>query len=144
MAIGLVDDLFIDLVGNDEQIPLPGNFGNRLEALPGKNVAGRVVRAVEEDGLGFFRETPVELLPCDLKTLGRRKREGNRSRPGILPQIQIEEIHGLGNENFITRVQNREDGNHHRLGSAGGDQNFLLGIHLDPVFFPKLFGDRLS
>jgi len=143
VAVGLVNEFFINFVRDDEQVSLPGDFRYGPETLEGKNVAGGVVRAVEKDRLGFGRELFFQLLLRDLETLCRRKGEGHRFRPGVLPQVQVKKIHGFGDENFIPRIQDRENGQHHRLGSAGRDQYFPGGVRLDPVFFPELPGDRL-
>jgi hypothetical protein len=56
-----VEDVLVDLVGNDEGIGLLGEAGDEVELGPGEDAAGGIGRVAQNEGLGFLREGAAQV-----------------------------------------------------------------------------------
>jgi hypothetical protein len=81
-VLALVDDVLVDVVGQRDQVVLAAEVGDQLELVPAEDLAGRVVRRVDDDRPRPRRDRraelvridrPVRLVQCDVAGNGARQ-----------------------------------------------------------------------
>ncbi len=138
-----VDDLFVQLIGDQENVRLGRDPGKLAKLVRRVHDAGRIGRGVDDDRLGFRRECRAEPVGRDLVALLGSRPDGNRRSPQQGHHFGIADPVGGGNDHFIPRIQN----GHHRVEegmfASGGDQNILRGCG-DAVLQRELLRHRLA
>jgi hypothetical protein len=71
----VVHEVFVDLVGDDDQIVLDGNLADTAEFVVGEHGAGRVVRGVDQQDLGAWGDGGAEFVEVEAVVRGA---EGDR------------------------------------------------------------------
>src|SRR2546423_5275790 len=128
----LVADVLVDLIRDRDDVVVLAEPGDRLELWPREHPAGRIVRCVDDDRSGAWRERLGELIGIELEG-GRpewnedRRRTANR---GVGPVILVER---LEDDDLVTWVAYRKKCGDHRLGRSAGDRQHRLGIDVHRV-----------
>ena len=83
MVEAVVDHVLVDLVGDREDVVPLAQLGDDLELAARENLAGRVVRAVEDDRLGPRREGARQAIGIE-REVGRLERHEDRLAPEMI------------------------------------------------------------
>ena len=68
MLFAVVQNVFVDLVGDRDDVPLVAEVGDRLKLFAGKDLAGRIVRRVDDDRLGVRVEGGGQLIGIEVSS----------------------------------------------------------------------------
>src|SRR5690606_15032516 len=127
----VVEDLVVDLVGEQDQVVLAGNLHQLLQALPGVHRAGGVVRVDQHQRPGVGGDLGADVVqvgePAGLLVaqVVHRIAAGQADRGG--PQRVI----GGGQQHLVAVVQQRLHGHHDQLGHAVAQVDILDAHALD-------------
>ncbi len=69
--VAVIDQLPVDLVGDDPQIVAHDDARQPLQGLPSRDAAGRVGRRVDDHGLGLFGNGGLQRFRCKKEVVGR-------------------------------------------------------------------------
>ena len=140
VAVAVVDDVLVDLVGDREQVVLETHLRDRLQLGPREHLAGGIVRAVEHDGLRARRHGAAQAVGIEAE-VGRLQRHphGPGARDDAAGAIVF--VKRLEDDDFLARIQDRQQRRQHRLGRAAAHGHVALGIHVHAVELPVLVGD---
>ena len=128
VLVGRVDDVLVYLVGDAVGVVLFAEVGDKGELLARKDLAARVGRVAQDDGLGVVvAEGRLECLAVKVEC-GRVERHvdglGTRKdRVGAVVLVERRE-----DDDLIAGVRDRHHGGHHGLGGAAGDYDVLVGV----------------
>jgi hypothetical protein len=67
VLLAVVRDVLVDLVGDGDRVVLTAQRRDELQLFAREDLAGRVVRRVDDDRLGLRRERRAKLLLLDLE-----------------------------------------------------------------------------
>ena len=128
VLVGRVDDVLVYLVGNAVGVVLFAEVGDKGELLARKDLAARVGRVAQDDGLGVVvAEGCLERLTVKVEC-GRVERHidglGTREN-GVSAVVLVERRE---DDDLVSGVRNRHHGGHHGLGGAAGDHDILVGV----------------
>ena len=142
VLVGGVDDVLVDLVGDDPQVVLLGHAGDELEFGAGKDVAGGVRRVAEDERLrAGQRAGGLELglvegelggMQLDVGGLGAAE-----DRVGTVVLVERGE-----DDDAVAGVRDGHDRAHHGLGGAAGDHDLRLGVDVEAHARRLLGGER--
>ena len=123
-----VDDVLVDVVGEDERVVLVARAGDQLELGAVEHLAGRVVRRVEDDGPRARPEGGAQLVGVDapVRLVQRHVARDGAGEDGVGPVVLVER---LEDDHLVARVHQRQHGRDHPLGRAAGDGD--LGLRVD-------------
>ena len=143
-VLGVVEDeVLVDLVGDDPGVVLARERRDELELGPGEDLAGRVVRRVEQHEPGPRREGGPQRRLVDREVgEAEHRRAAGRPREGDRGGIRV--VVGLEGDDLVARLAEREDDRRDRLRRAGGDEHLRRGVERDPVEALLVRGDRLE
>src|SRR5690606_569065 len=142
-VFGVVEDeVFVDLVGHDEEVPFHGQLGDRRQLRAGEDRAGGVVRGVDQqhagavgDGVAQFVEVEPEAAVPGAQ--GDRDaaaaRHGDAGRVGVVVRLQ--------GDHLVAGFHQGEQGGGDGLGGAGGDQDLGVGVRGEAVAALLVGGD---
>ncbi len=132
MELAVVDHLRVGLVGEDHDVVLHGDLGDRLEVLHGEHRAGRVVRRVDDDELGLFGDERGKLsrIEAELAVLAQRRRDGGCADE--LSHGLVDREAGVRADDLVALVHQREDAEEEDRLRARGDDD-LGGLVVGPA-----------
>ena len=128
-----VDELAVDLVGKQVEVIFLYQIAYLVHLLLGIEVARRVVRVADEDGLRVFVNQLLELLHLrQAETFfdGRGDRTDYRSRRD--GEGHIVRIGRFRDYYLVARIKTAHEGEKHRLATTCRDDD-LIGMELDLV-----------
>ncbi len=136
MRASVIDQVFVNLVGDGDRIPTLAQFGDEGQFVAREHLAGWVVGSVEDDGLRVGVECGSEMVSVEMPVAvcGVRRMQcyepwrgvrQNRVRPIVL-------IEGFEDDDLIARVDDGEQRRDHRLGGAAGHGDLSFGIDRQP------------
>ena len=137
-----VDQLFVDLIGNDDEIIFFCQRGQRFQCFAGLHRAGGVAGGVEDEHLRLRRDQPGDLSRVDLVVVFLPQTVGHGLCAEELRHVDVVEPHGVRDEDLVALVQKGGDGGIGALAHADGHENFLRGVG-DVVVARQLAADRL-
>src|ERR1700730_11649618 len=107
MTTAIVEEVFIDFVGEYEQIMANSKFGDPLYFGLAKNFAGRIGWCVDDDtlGLGGHRRFPVF---WGKGPIGCAHSDINRDCFGRQQGVYVVAVVGFKEDDLVSRVQKRE------------------------------------
>ncbi len=136
-------DVFVDLVGDDERVVALAQLGDQLQLDTGENLAGRIVRCVDDDSADTIGEGCAQLGLVNAPV-----RPAQRDEPGpgtgedrVRAVVLVE---GLEHDHLLTGINERQHHRDHRLGGTAGHTD--LGLRVDRparVGAGDLAGDRM-
>ena len=106
--------------------------GDQLELGAGVDLAGRVVRRVDDDRPGPRPERRAQLVGVD-RPVRLVERHVARDGAGEDRVGAVVLVVRLEDDDLVARVEQPEHGGHHRLGRAAGDGDLGLGIDRAPA-----------
>ena len=138
---GLVEpDLLVDLVGNHQAVGCTGDGRNALELRAREHAAGRVVRAVDQDGLGAGANHAPQVL--------ERQRELRCMQPhrahhaaGHGHACHVRVVERLHQHHLVARVDEPEHDRRDRLGAAARDGHLGVRVHFQAAGGTEARGD---
>ena len=128
MLVGRVDDVLVYLVGDAVGVVLFAEIGDKGELFARKDLAARIGRVAQDDGLGVVvSEGRLECLAVKVEC-GRVERHvdglGTRKdRVGAVVLVERRE-----DDDLVAGVGDRHHGSHHGLGGAASDHDVLVGV----------------
>ena len=128
-----VDELAVDLIGEEEKVVLLDQIANLVHLLPSVEVARRVVGVADEEGSRVLVDEGFKLLNG-----GKRKSlfdgggDGADAGTGGNGKRHVVGVGGLGDDDFITGVQAGEESKQHSLRTTGSDDD-VVGSELNVV-----------
>ena len=144
MLLAAVREVAVDLVGDDDEVVLLGEGGNREQVLARHDGARRVVRVADEQHLRLWRHVLLELVRRDAELILDLGRHGDglaarEDRAGL-----IGDVARLRDEDFVAR---REDGAHdevERLADADRHEDVRVSIVGAVVLLLVVLGNLLA
>ena len=125
----VVEDVLVDLVGDGNDLMLAAEIGNQVKFLARINLAGRIVRRIDDNGAGAGVESSCKLVRIEAPLVtAQRHIVRSKSRHHHVGHIAV--IDRLEDDHFVARIGQSQDRGENRFGGAGGDQNLGLPIDL--------------
>ena len=130
--LAVEDQVLVDLVGDDQEIVLPAERGDRLELSSREDLPRRVVRRVEQH------------QPRPRRHRGRERVDGE----GVVGWLQLHDaprgtrhrdargvrvVVGLERDHLVARLAQRQQRGGDRLGRARGDEHLGVGVVVEVV-----------
>ena len=134
-------EVLVDLVGDGDHVALAAVLRDELELLAGEDLAGRVVRRVEQDQARARRERGGERGGVD-RVVGRAQRDGPALGAGERDAGRVRVVVRLERDDLVALLAQREQRGGDRLGRAGRDEHLAVGVELDAVEAPLVLRDR--
>src|SRR5205814_4495834 len=98
----VVDELAIDLVGDEEEAVVAAEVGDRVELRARVDRAGRVVRIAEDDDAGPRRERAFEDRPRrEVEAVAAAAGDGDEVEPRQGGEGAVVRVKGLDDENVV-------------------------------------------
>ena len=135
----VIQQAVIGFVGNHQQVVGLGEIGDLAELFLGKNRAGGIVRAVDEQHLGAFarfRAAPAEI--------GGLERIGTNLRVGDGGTVVIQAITGRRQQHFVAGLKHGLHGQEDGLLPAAGDHDLGLRVIADAGLPLDVLGDGFA
>ncbi len=124
---GLVDEVVVDLVGDDEDALAPGPFGQGGQALlgvvPARGVGGRA----EDEDLDLGGPGPLQILHVQEEALFRGRGHEHGFAVGQEDHVRVAHPVGRGDEHLVAGIQQGHEEVVEHLLAAVGDDDVLLG-----------------
>jgi hypothetical protein len=137
--------MFIDLVGDHQEIVLDGQRRQRLQLSALQHRAGGVVRAVEQQRTGGGRDRAGQRVEIEREpvSVGHQwhtppGRAGQRHRGGVGVVVGLDEQH------LITRAHQGQQCGADGFGGADGDEYLGVRIVYQPVVGCLVFDDGIA
>jgi hypothetical protein len=143
VAGAVVDDVLVDLVGDRDDVPRAAEGGDRLELVAAEDLAGGVVRRVDDDRPGLRRERRGELVGIE-RPAGRAQRHvpGRGARQdGVRAVVLVER---LEDDHLVAGIDDPEQAGDHRLGRSAADRHLRVGVDRHAVAPRPVAGDGLA
>ena len=139
----IISELFVDLVREDEDIFLGGDFGDRAELLPGVDRSGRITGAVDDDHLRAGSHRVFKILSGDLPLVLFLRLDDDRDPSGQADHLRVAEPERCGNDHLVAGVDDR--GNRVEAGMlCAAAHDHLAWLVNKPVIAGELFRDGFA
>src|SRR5665647_1858521 len=125
--------MFINLIGNRDNIIIAAEFGDEHKLAFRKYLAGGVIGAVDYECPCFLSESRFPCLLIEREIIPERRK--TRNCPVDLRIGAIIFIEWFRHNHFITGLDNREHGRHHRFGGTTRDRYFCVRMKGHAVIF---------
>ena len=121
-----VDEFAVHLVGEEVQIVFLHKVPDLVHLLLGVEIAGRVVRVADEYGLGPFVDEFFEFLHLrQAEAFVNGGGDGADDRSGGDGEGHVVGVGRFRDYYFVTGVEAAHEGEEHRLGASGRDDDFI-------------------
>ena len=128
-----VDVFAVHLIGEEVQVVFLHQVAYLLHLAPRIEIARRVVRVADHDGACAVVDEFLEFLHLRQREAllngGGYRADFRSSRDG---EGHVVGVSRFGHDDFIARIEARQEGEEHRLGTARGDDD-VIGRHVDVV-----------
>ena len=128
MHMSVVDQLRIDLVGNNEQVVLLNDASDLLQVLLLHNRAGRVVRIGKNQEFGTGSDRFFETFGCQTKIVFLVCRHRDRCSAGKHDARRIGNIAGVRNEDLVSVGYQGPQGEIDGFGRADRNQDLAVPV----------------
>lgn len=118
----------IDFVGKHQQVVADGKLGDGVERSLIQHGAARVRGAADQDCLGARRDERLKRFRIKLEAVLFAQRIGNRLGLRDMWVGKIDQIAGIGDQNFVAGVQIGEHGQEDAVDHAGGHEYFFRRV----------------
>jgi hypothetical protein len=139
----VVEDMFVDFVGDAVGIPSYAKIANEFEFGASENFAGGIVRRVEDDGFCVRAERSAQ-FPFVEGPIGRPKFDEARSGAGKDCVRAVVFVEGFEDNDFVAGIDDGHHGRHHGFGRTAADGEFALGIDGDTLGASKFVDDGVA
>ncbi|OQC34863.1 MAG: hypothetical protein BWX64_02707 [Acidobacteria bacterium ADurb.Bin051] len=128
----VVDELAVDLVGDQEETVLAAERPDRLELGAGVDGAGRVVRVAEDHGPGARGPRPLELGDRrQVEAVLAAGGDGHQPHPRHRREGGVVRVERLDDQDLVAVVAGGEHREEDRLAAAGGGDD-LVALERQP------------
>ena len=134
MTLPVIGDLFIDLVGDDEQIVFDGNRRDKSKLVPCEHLSSRVVRRVEHQLIAV--QMPLTV------TLAQREIDRSESKHAGLSRIHL--MKRLEDDDAIAAVARPGEDGGQPLGGTQHNRCLRLRVGAESPPTCGVVGDRVS
>jgi len=143
VLLAVHDEAVVNLIGEEDEVVLPGDGNDLFKNFPGIQGAGGVIGVDDDNALGFVRHlpahvldvrVPVRLLVADVMH-GLAAGEGHGSGP--------EGIIGRGDEHLVTVVEQALHGKRDELAHAVAGED-IVDAHVGDALLPAVLADSLA
>ena len=136
-----IGDVLIRIVGQYHHVVLNAQRGDEGDLIAGEDAARRIVWRVEDEGARLRGECATESIGIQGPRRGlQRDEHGARAGEDAVRSVVL--VKRLRDDHFVARIQECEERRRHGLRGAAGHGHLALGIDLEVVHPPVLFGDR--
>ncbi len=125
MFVAVVDEAAVDFVRKNQDVAVADGVGNREDVFLGEHAAGRVLRRVQDDQPGAVGDQRGEFFDVEAKIALLAQRNRNRAPADILDHRLVDGEAGIGIDDFVSLIDEGEDGMENDGLSAGNDDHFL-------------------
>ena len=132
MAGAVEDQVLVDLVADHMDIAAADQRGQLVQVVTAEQRATGVVRRVDEDQAGTRGDGIGQALPVHGE-VRQRQRYVHAAATGQFHRGLVAVVAGIEDDGLVTRMDQRLHGTEDRLGGAGGDGDFAVGIALHAV-----------
>lgn len=141
-AVGaFVDQVFVHLVGDHEQVVFDGESGDGTPLVIGQDHAGGVVRRVEQQHPGAGCDGVPQRVEVGAEVRGAEgQRYADGARHGDAGGVRV--VERLEGDHLVARLQQGEHRGGDGLRGPRGDQHLRVGVETDAVEAPLVVGDR--
>ena len=142
MLVGSIDDVLVDLVGDDVDVVLGGHLRNGQKFLPGEHPAAGVGGVAQHQCLGVLAEGGLQLVHVKGEGGGMQRHVdglgAGENGVGTVVFIERGEHHHL-----VAGVGDGHHGAHHGLGGPAGGNDLLVRVDGPAHEAGLLFGQGL-
>ncbi|CDN44273.1 hypothetical protein BN871_EN_00110 [Paenibacillus sp. P22] len=139
-----IGQLGIDLVGDDDQIMLLHDLGDRQPVLVGHDAAGRIARIAEDQNFGAGRDRRPQRVGLKLEGMLRECFHPDGDSAGERRNRRIRNVARLRNENLVTGTDQSPQSEVDRFAAADRYENFLGRVVRDAERVVQVLADRSS
>ena len=127
--LSLEHDVLVDVVGEREQVVLQAQVRDELELVAAEDLAGRVVRRVDDDRPGPRRHGGPQLIGID-RPVRFVERHVSRGGPGEDRVGAVVLVERLEHDDLVARVEQAEHRRDHSLGRAAHHRDLGIRVRL--------------
>ena len=139
----VINDVLVNLVGDGQDIPFLAETPDELQFLATEDLARRVIRCIDNNGLRLVIERRRKFFlvkrPAGSSQLNVAWSGSRNDRVGTV--ILIERFE---NDDFVTRINNRQQHINHGFRRTARDGDLALGIDVDAHEFFRLINQRVA
>ena len=140
VLMGGVDDVLVDLVGDDVGVVLGGHLGDGQQLLPGEHPPAGVGGVAQHQGLGALPEGGLQFVHVEGEGRGMEGHvDGLRSGENGVGSVVL--IEGGEHDHLVAGIGHGHHGAHHGLGGAAGGHDLLVGVD-GPAHVVRLFSGQ--
>ena len=143
VAEAVVEEVLVDLVGDDEEVVLDGKGGDGFEFLAGEDFAAGIGRGINDEAAGAGRDGGAEAGNVE-RPVRRFERDGDGLDAESAQGVEVIAVKRLEEDDLVAGIEEGEAGGVEGSGGSGGDEDFALGIGGDAVVVGELGGDGLA
>ena len=129
--------VLVNLVADQKHLGRREQRLQRLHIGIAPDAAGRVVRAVDDDGAGARRQRGGDFVKVGPKRAGCQRHTPGRAT-GQHDVGHVAVVAGVEHDDFVARMDDGQDGRQYRLRGAGGDGDFArraIGAGVECFYF---------
>ena len=140
----VVGQLGVDLVGDDDQVALAGEGGDVLQVRPAHDGAGRVVREVEHQHLGAWRDLGFQHGAREAKAVLGARLDRHRHAVREEDRRAIGDVARLVVKHLVARVEQRPQRQVQRLADADRDEHLVVRVVFGAEVLADVAGQRAA
>jgi hypothetical protein len=136
MGVRAVGEAVVDLVAVDEEVVADGDRGQLVLDLGRQDGAGRVAGVAEEEGLRPGRDRRLDRRRVDREVVLEPGGHVDGRAAGEDDRRDVGDVRGLVEDDLVTGVAGRPQGEVDRLGRADGDEELprrVVGHAVAPI-----------
>src|SRR6266446_4826289 len=143
VLLAVIDDVFVDFVGDGQNIPLLAKVSDQLKFLAAEDLSGRIVRRINNDGLRLVVEGPREFFfiegPVRLAELHVARRGAGDNRVG--PVVFVER---LEYDDLVAWIDDGQQHVDHRFGGTTRNGDLALRIDVETHELLRFVHQRIA
>ena len=132
MFFAVIDDVFVDLVGDGECVILFAEVRDECHFFKREHFACRVVRRIDDDGFRLFVEEACQFIMVE-RVVGCIEFDITRCRAAKHDVRTVVFVERFEDDDFVTGVDRRKKRCDHAFGRAAANGDLTFGIERDTV-----------
>ena len=139
-----VHEFTVDFIGQDNKVVFFGKFGNRHQFFCRHDCPRRVVRIADDDGFRLRRDDLFQSFDSQFKIVFRIGRYEDRRPASQFDRRRIGNVSRVGDDDFIARFGNGQEGHGQAFGNADSDQDFIFRVIMDTIALFKMMANGFT